>query len=87
MKTAFGITAEDVQSVLAKNTILVSTNAVSPATFAALMLQQINLAEVAKAAMFGNGLEEQTEYAHDCIEEQLLTFGIITINGPVEVAP
>jgi hypothetical protein len=62
MSIAFEITPEDVQNVLHKN-----NKKADPDTLYALL----DTAAVEKAALYGNDIEEQTQYAYDEIERQL----------------
>jgi HSP90 family molecular chaperone len=66
MNTAFEITVEDIQSALfSKKEIEISDEQAND------FYQNIDTDEVERSALFGNDMEEQTEFAFQSIIEQL----------------
>ena len=86
MNNAYSITVEDVENVLLSNTILVDLGSHSLIEFSELMLDKLNLDDVELAALFGNDMDEQNDYAHDSITDQLVALGVITIGETKRVA-
>lgn len=76
--TAFGITEEDVESVLRAHSLQVAnTNGASFESMAAGIFSSLNQAEIEKAALHGNDLDQQTVYAHQDIARQLRQLGVL----------
>ncbi len=84
MSNAWETIVKDVERILAKNTVL-TTNITSISTLARKMHVQLDMSAIEKAALYGDNMDDQIEYADECIEEQLLALGVITINEPKEV--
>lgn len=82
MNLSYQATAEDVGNVLTSNMLLVDMQGLSIEDFAETLLPLIDMDKVEQAALFGDDLEEQTDYANDEIADQLLGLGIITILAP-----
>lgn len=71
MGTAFGISEEDVESVLKKHFNNVSQKMIENA------FEEIDHDRVEKSALYGDEMEKQLEYALKDIEEQLQELKII----------
>lgn len=63
--TAFEVTVEDVINVLRKE------NRIAHLCKAEELFNSLDFGWIEKEALYGDDLEEQTEYAYDCIWEQI----------------
>lgn len=70
MSLAFEITEEDIENVFCNNCIHTTRDLKE-------ILKLLDLKAVEKAALYGNDLETQTNYAYDEIGRQLKTLGIL----------
>ncbi|MCZ8254433.1 MAG: hypothetical protein O9327_01975 [Polaromonas sp.] len=77
MNTAFQISADDVANVLASNPRTEAHEATSIESQADELLARLDLDEVESAALYGDTLEEQTDYAHDEIARQLRVMAVL----------
>jgi hypothetical protein len=69
---------EDVANVLASNwSAVANTNGISFESMAAELLPQLKYDLIEDAAMYGDTLDEQTNYANDEIARQLHVLGIL----------
>jgi hypothetical protein len=82
MSAAWEVTEEDIQSVLDYHRITgIGNRVIEPTTHtAAELLDLIDTAAVELAALFGDNMEQQHEYALGDIERQLMDLGILS--GP-----
>lgn len=76
MSTAWETSFEDLQAVLEAHEITASHEALIR------LSKSINDAAVAKAALNGNTMGEQTAYAYEEIERQLTSQGVIPLTTP-----
>lgn len=77
MSQAFGISEDDVLSVLSKHWDDVANTEQSFEQLAAAALAQLDHGAIEKAALRGNDLDIQTTYAQEEIERQLRTSGVL----------
>jgi hypothetical protein len=78
MSQAFEVTAQDVANVLHSNEIdKEMRNGRTLDELAETFFDELNFFEIEKAALFGNSLDEQTDYANDEIARQLRDQGIL----------
>lgn len=68
---AFGITEEDVETVLKENWARVNSQGHTFESMAANLLPQLDHDVIEHSALFGDDLDTQTRYAHEEIERQL----------------
>ena len=68
MSLAFEITEEDIQNVLTRNKAEGNPNAI---------LDLLDMAAIEKAALYGDDIDDQTEYAYQEIEKQLHENGVL----------
>lgn len=72
MNRAFGITLDDVESVMRRHGKEDKDVDVVMSIF-----DDLDLDAITKAALYGHEMEQQTAYAHQEIEDQLKAMGII----------
>lgn len=77
MSHAFEITADDVANVLSSNVLHGQWKGRAVKALAEELLEQLELDKVEAAALCGDDISEQTDYAHDAIAEQLVAAGVI----------
>lgn len=78
MSNAFEITVEDVESVLRSNSLAVAnTNGKSFESIANEVFGNLDFVLIEKAALYGDDLDGQTDYANDEIARQLREMGIL----------
>ena len=76
--TAFEISEEDVSLVLSSNSLAVAnSDGKSFDTMATELIHLLNLDEIEGAALYGDTLDEQTNFAHDEITRQLRNLGVL----------
>ena len=75
---AFETTLEDVENVLHSNSLCVAnTDGKSFETIAAEVFESLDFDAIEQAALFGDDLDQQTDYANDEIARQLRANGIL----------
>lgn len=78
MNLAYQVTQEDVENVLASNELLVNTpNVTSIASIAKQVMPSLDFDLIEQAALYGDDLDQQTDYANDEIARQLREQGIL----------
>jgi hypothetical protein len=77
MGTAYQVSAEDVANVLASNPRLPAFSQQSIEPLGEQCLAQLDLDAVEAAALYGDTLDEQTDYANDEIARQLRQLGVL----------
>lgn len=83
---AYEVTEEDVENVLRSNSLAVAnTNGKSFESIANEVFPQLDFQLIEEAALAGDGLDEQTDYANDEITRQLREVGILEPLKPVAV--
>lgn len=76
--TAFEITEEDVACVLASNPICpIAADGRPISELAEACLTRLDFAKIEDAALMGDDISEQTDYAHDEITKQLKEMGVL----------
>lgn len=78
MSTAFGVTEQDIQNVLAANQL--SSNCVNGRTIEQLAKEyfpDLDFQLIEDAALAGDSMDEQIDYANDEIARQLREIGIL----------
>ena len=76
--SAYEVTEEDVENVLRSNALAVAnTNGKSFESMANELLGHLDLDLVEQAALYGDDLDEQTDYANDEIARQLRVMGVL----------
>lgn len=81
---AYQATEEDVENVLRSNSLAVAnTNGKSFESIANEVFGNLDFDLIEQAALFGDDLDEQTDYAHDEIAHQLREMGILEPLKPV----
>ncbi len=76
--TAYQTTEEDVENVLRSNSLAVAiTNGKSFESIANEVFGNLDFDLIEQAALFGDDLDEQTDYANDEIARQLREMGIL----------
>lgn len=76
--SAYEATEEDVQNVLSSNALHVAnTNGKSFESIANEVFGELDFYLIEEAALFGDGLDEQINYANDEIARQLRAKGIL----------
>lgn len=83
---AFGISSDDVLTVLASHPLERGYKA-GDEQLAEDLLAQIDAAAVEAAALHGNSMDEQTNYAHEEIARQLRERGVLSPEGQQRDAP
>lgn len=73
MGMAFGITIDDVAAVLERNGQAKRSDKELDA-----LLENLDVDRIERDALYGNDMEQQTDYAYDSIEEQLKEQGILS---------
>lgn len=73
MSTAFGISVDDIKTVASKRLGVELSDERAEDLFA-----DINGRAVELAALHGDEMDEQTEYAHAEIKEQLIDLGVVS---------
>lgn len=85
---AYEVTEEDVENVLRSNSLAVAnTNGKSFESMANEIFPQLDFQLIEEAALAGDELDEQTDYANDEIARQLREIGILEPLKPVAVVP
>ena len=85
---AYEVTEEDVENVLRSNSLAVAnTNGKSFESIANEVFPQLDFQLIEEAALAGDELDEQTDYANDEIARQLRQIGILEPVRPVESRP
>lgn len=85
---AYEVTEEDVENVLRSNSLAVAnTNGKSFESMANEVFPQLDFQLIEEAALAGDALDEQTDYANDEIARQLREIGILEPVRPVESRP
>lgn len=75
---AFGISEEDVANVLASNTMIESYRAGrSIEDMANALMEGLDFDAIEEAALMGDDMDQQTDYAHDEITKQLRAAGVL----------
>lgn len=75
---AYEPTEEDVENVLRSNSLFVAnTNGKSFESIANEIFPQLDFERIEEAALFGDDLDQQTDYANDEIARQLREIGIL----------
>jgi len=78
MSQAFEITPDDVANVLASNVLSRGLDAGETLEhLAAELMTDLDFAAIEDAALYGDDIEEQTDYAHDEIARQLRQAGVL----------
>lgn len=86
--TAFQITEDDVSNVLSSNSLdVANSDGKSFDEMATELMPLLNLDDIEGAALYGDTLEEQTDYAHDEITLQLRNLGVLELPRSEEVQP
>lgn len=78
---AFEVTADDVFVVLSAAGVDTTLDACES------VIDTLDLADVEQAALYGDDLDEQTEFAHQEIRDQLVHRGLIERGSDTDVSP
>jgi hypothetical protein len=82
--SAYEVTEEDVANVLHSNNLAVAnSNGVSFECMATAVFGELNLDLIEEAALFGDTLDEQTDFGNDEIARQLREMGVLEPLKPV----
>lgn len=84
---AYQATQEDVEAVLTSNTITDAFSAASNELIAQQVFANLDHQAIEDEALFGDSLDEQTDYANDCIARQLREIGVLKPIEPVTIKP
>lgn len=83
---AYEVSEDDVENVLRSNSLAVAnTNGKSFESIANEVFPQLDFQLIEEAALAGDALDEQTDYANDEIARQLREIGILEPLTPVAV--
>lgn len=75
---AYGVSEEDIENVLNSNTLTEHYANTDPINkMAAILIGQLDLEKIEDAALYGDSIDEQTDYAYDEIASQLRSIGVI----------
>jgi len=86
--TAYEATVEDVENVLRSNSLAVAnTNGKSFETMANELHGDLDFDLIEQAALAGDDLDEQTDYANDEIARQLREMGVLKPLKPADDSP
>lgn len=80
MNAAFQISEEDVLNVLASN-VLAGERPADMGLYASSLFEELDLDKIEQAAMFGDDLDQQTDFAYDEITQQLRDAGVLVPSG------
>lgn len=85
---AYEVTEDDVENVLRSNSLgVANTNGKSFESIANEIFPQLDFQLIEEAALAGDDLDQQTDYANDEITRQLREIGILETVRPVESRP
>ena len=82
---AYQATQEDVEAVLSSNTITSAFSATSIELIAQQVFANLDHQAIEDEALFGDSLDEQTDYANDCIARQLREMSVLMPLKPVTI--
>ncbi len=86
--TAYEAKEEDVENVLRSNSLAVAnTNGKSFESMANELCEQLDFDLIEQAALAGDELDEQTDYANDEIARQLREMGVLEPLKPADDSP
>jgi hypothetical protein len=75
--SAFQISEGDVANVIGSNKLSPERLGATPEELAALLLPQLDMEAIENMALMGDDLDQQTDYAHDEIADQLRRMGVL----------
>lgn len=76
--TAYSVSQEDIENVLSSNALTALYENAGPIDkMAAVLLGQLDLDKIEAAALCGDDLDEQTDFANDEIAAQLRSIGVL----------